>query len=174
MLEVETNEPWLRFVETVIKTHVWMWGGNDQNMQITQQFYATDIIVITNTSENCCFPRKISVHQTSMIANGKTLSVLRVNSTEKRDSGFYTCQVIKVIGECETTGTRFAWETNQLSIINEIWVFICTGAEFDNEFIEMQQTCYRVDTQHLQILAEMNNSCRALCLFDSFSIRVPF
>lgn len=40
------------------------------------------------------FHRKISVHQTSINANGKTLSVLRVNSTEKSDGGFYTCQVI--------------------------------------------------------------------------------
>lgn len=39
--------------------------------------------------------RKISVHQTAINANGKTLSVLRVNSTEKRDGGIYSCKVIR-------------------------------------------------------------------------------
>lgn len=32
-----------------------------------------------------------------MVADGKTQSVLRVNSTEKLDGGFYTCQVIKIL-----------------------------------------------------------------------------
>lgn len=41
--------------------------------------------------------RKVSVHQTSIDANGKSSSVLRVNSTEKRDGGFFTCKVIRML-----------------------------------------------------------------------------
>lgn len=50
---------------------------------------------INNSRSNVFHYSKVTVHQTSMNANGKTLSILRFNATDIMDSGFYTCRVIR-------------------------------------------------------------------------------
>lgn len=58
-----------------------------------------------------CFCRKISVHQSSINGNGRILSVLRLNSTEKRDGGFYTCQVIIILKRSSCIALKAVFNT---------------------------------------------------------------